>query len=67
MVTVDNTDVCIVCGEEFWYQFDCRTGEYTKISQCACDRLMNDMVEFLREHGLYEEFQRYHSERKSEV
>jgi hypothetical protein len=26
------------CGEEYWYDFDCRTGQYTKLSMCKCDR-----------------------------
>jgi len=38
MSSVQDTDVCIVCGEEYWYDFDCRTGEYTKLSMCKCDR-----------------------------
>jgi len=38
MSSVQNTAVCIVCGEEYWYDFDCRTGEYTKLSMCKCDR-----------------------------
>ena len=42
MPHVQNTAVCPSCGEEYWYEFDCRTGEVTKLSMCACDRWIED-------------------------
>jgi len=66
MPRVTDTDVCPVCGEKFWYDFDCRTGEYSKITMCACDRRMWDAEEFLKMKGLYEEFVKFHEERENE-
>jgi len=67
MSSVTNVDVCPVCGEEYWYDFDCRTGEYTKLSMCHCDRIRRDMEEFLKEKGLWEEFKKFHEEREKEI
>jgi hypothetical protein len=66
MVHVDDTDVCPVCGEEYWYDFDCATGKYTKLSMCACDRYVFDAEEFLKSKGLLEEFKKFHEERERE-
>ena len=54
MSSVNNTDVCSACGEEFWYDVDLRTGEYTKISSCRCDRYVLFLEEFLKERSLLE-------------
>ena len=59
MPGVTNTDVCPKCGEEFWYGLDCKTFEYTALSECKCDRLQRYAEEFLKEKGLFEEFQKY--------
>jgi len=66
MAGITDTDICPVCGEEYWYDFDCTTGEYTKLSACACDRWRMDAEDFLKEKGLWEEFQRFHEEREKE-
>jgi hypothetical protein len=63
MAHVDDTDVCPECGEEYLYEFDCRTGEYTKLSMCKCDRYVFDAEEFLKSKGLFEEFKKFHEER----
>ena len=36
MSSVDKIAVCIECGEEYWYTFDCRTQESYKTSKCNC-------------------------------
>ena len=56
MTTVNDTNVCIACGEEYWYQFDCRTGIDTKISMCKCDRWAFCAEKFLDKHGLLGDF-----------
>jgi nuclear transport factor 2 (NTF2) superfamily protein len=66
MVSVQGTDVCPNCGEEYWYNFDCTTLEYTKLTACACDRFMCDAEEFLKNKGLWEEFLKFHEERERE-
>ena len=66
MTTVDGTDVCMACGEEYWYQLDCRTGEYTKLSMCACDRRMANAEDFLKAKGLLQEFEDYHKKCEEE-
>ena len=66
MPSVQGVDVCPVCGEEYWYDFDCRTGEYSKLSMCACDRWRYDAEEFLKMKGLFEEFKKFHEERERE-
>jgi hypothetical protein len=66
MVTVENTDVCYACGEEITYEFDCRTGEYTKMTMCACDRYSHDAEVFLKKRGLFEEFKKFHEELEAE-
>ena len=32
MVSVQDIAICPTCGEEYWYDLDCRTCEYTKLS-----------------------------------
>jgi hypothetical protein len=59
MTSVTNTDICPRCGEEFWYELDCRTFEYTVISECKCDRIQRCIEEFLKDKGLLEDFQKY--------
>jgi len=66
MSSVQNTEVCPTCGEEYWYDLDLRSCEYTKISQCHCDRIKKDMEDFLKEKGLWEEFKKFHIERERE-
>jgi hypothetical protein len=66
MVSVQDTEVCPKCGEEYWYDFDCNTCEYTVLSMCACDRYAFDAEEFLKEKGLFEEFKAFHEERERE-
>jgi len=67
MPHVQNTAVCPSCGEEYWYEFDCRTGEVTKLSMCACDRWIEDAKLFLKEKGLLDEFNKFHQEREQEL
>jgi len=67
MVSVQETKVCIVCGEEYLVDFDCRTGEVTKLSMCACDRWRADAEKFLKQKGLFEEFLKFHEEREKEL
>jgi hypothetical protein len=62
MPSVQNTDICPTCGEEFWYDFDCRTGEYTKISKCKCDREIEYAREFIEKKGLLDEFEKFVAE-----
>lgn len=52
-------DECPICGEEFWYDYDGRTGEFTKLTMCRCDRIMVYVEEFLKSRGLLEEFEKY--------
>jgi hypothetical protein len=66
MVKVQDTAICPSCGEEYWYEFDLRTGEYTKLTMCKCDRFMRDAEEFLKMKGLWKEFLRFHEEREKE-
>ena len=66
MPTVQDTAVCPVCGEEYWYEFDLRTGEYRKLTMCACDRYVRDAEKFLKMKGLWEEFLKFHEEREKE-
>jgi hypothetical protein len=67
MPTVENTEVCPSCGEEYWYEFDCRTLTYTKLTMCKCDRFIHDAKEFLKMKGLWKEFMKFHKEREKEV
>jgi hypothetical protein len=67
MGSVQNVDVCPVCGEEYWYELDLRTGEYRKLTMCKCDRFARDVEEFLKTKGLWEEFLRFHEEREREL
>mgnify|MGYP001606538793 CR=1 FL=1 len=41
MSSVQDTEVCLACNKEYLVDFDCRTGEYTKIGTCRCDRKFN--------------------------
>jgi hypothetical protein len=66
MPSVQDKAVCPICGEEYWYEFDLRTGEYTKLTMCACDRYVSDAEEFLKMKGLWEEFLKFHEEREKE-
>jgi len=66
MPTVQGTAICPVCGEEYWYELDLRSGEYRKLTMCKCDRFMRDAEEFLRSKGLWEEFKRFHEQREKE-
>jgi hypothetical protein len=66
MPTTQGTAVCPTCGEVYWYEFDCHSCEYTKISMCKCDRFMHDAEEFLKKKGLWEEFLKYHEEREKQ-
>jgi len=66
MTKVQDTRICDGCGEEYWYEFDCNTGEVSKLSMCACDRWIADAKEFLKEKGLLEEFEKFHEEREKE-
>ena len=38
MPSVQNTGVCLRCGKEIMYDFDCRSGEYTQLTCCDCDK-----------------------------
>lgn len=58
MGSVQDTDVCPVCGWGYWYEYDLRTGEYTKLTMCRCDIECNVAMEILKEHGLFEEYKR---------
>lgn len=62
MGSIVDTGVCPVCGEEYLYDLDLRTLEYTKLSACACDRFKHHVEDFLKKRGLWEEFLRYHEE-----
>ena len=66
MVTVEGIDVCPVCGEEYRYDFDCRTGEYTKLTMCKCDRIIEYAREFLEKKGLLDEFEKFVAEMEKE-
>lgn len=66
MVGVVDTEVCKVCGEEYWYSFEFPTG-YTKLTACKCDRFVTDVEDFLKEKGLWEEFLRFHEEREKKL
>jgi len=66
MPTVQGTAVCPVCGEVYWYEFDLRTGEYRKLTMCACDRFRANVEEFLKKKGLWSEFLKFHEEREKE-
>jgi len=63
---VQDTDVCKTCGEEYWYDFDTRTMQYSKLGSCYCDRATIDVKEFLKEKGLWEEFKEFHKRREKE-
>jgi len=62
MSAVQDTEICMVCGEEYWYEFDCRTFEYTKLTMCKCDRELQKAKEFLKKKGLLKEFLSFKSE-----
>jgi len=66
MVNVEGIDVCSVCGEEYWFDLDCQTGEYTKLSMCKCDRIVEYAREFLKKKGLLDEFDKFVAEREKE-
>jgi len=66
MVSVQDIKVCPTCGEEYWYDLDCRTGEFTKLSMCKCDRMIMYAEEFLKEKGLLEEFEKFVAEMEKE-
>ena len=66
MVSVQDIKVCPTCGEEYWYDLDCRTGEFTKLSMCKCDRMIMYAEEFLKEKGLLNEFEKFVAEREKE-
>ncbi|ADC64701.1 hypothetical protein Ferp_0527 [Ferroglobus placidus DSM 10642] len=66
MGSVTNTAICPVCGEEYWYDYDTRTGTTTKLSSCACDREIECMREFIRMKGLKDEFREFMREREKE-
>jgi len=66
MVSVQNTEICPTCGEEYWYDFDCQTCEYTKISKCKCDRMIEYAREFIERKGLLGEFEKFVAEMEEE-
>lgn len=66
MAGVTDQTVCSVCGETYWYEFNTRTGETTKLSYCLCDREMDYYREFLREKDLVEEFEEFRREKEKE-
>lgn len=66
MAGVTNTDICSTCGEEYWYDFNCRSFEYVKLAMCKCDRWRLDAEQFLKEKGLLEKFKKYHEKMENE-
>ena len=66
MVSLQDTAICLTCGEEYWFDLDCRTGKYTKLSMCKCDRMIMYAREFLKKKGLLDEFDKYMAEREKE-
>jgi len=57
MVSVIDTDICPICGMEYWYEFDLRTGEYTKLTKCRCNIEHDVAIEIIERHGLSKEYQ----------
>jgi len=66
VTSISDTKVCMVCGEEFWYTFDCKTGEYTKTSACKCDRKAMFVEAFLEDRDLLETFNKEFKESEKE-
>ena len=67
MSSVMNFDMCPFCNEEYWYDFDCKSSEYTKVTMCKCDRYKNNVEEFLRQKKLFEEFEKFHAKKEKQV
>lgn len=63
MGSVENTRVCEVCGWEYWYEFDLRSGKYTKLSMCRCDIEKDTALELIEEKGLMKEYEERLKER----
>lgn len=47
MSSTQDTQVCLYCGEEVWYDFEYRTGKTTAMTACACQRRLVDRTEAL--------------------
>jgi len=66
VVSLQDTAICPTCGEEYWFDLDCRTGKYTKLSMCKCDRMIMYAREFLKEKVLLNEFEKFVAEMEKE-
>ena len=38
MSSFQDTQVCMFCGEEFWYEVDLKSGAVHPVSKCLCQR-----------------------------
>lgn len=66
MGSVTDKGTCPVCGESYWYDFNYRTGETTKLSPCECDRKIGYCLEFIKAKGLEKEFQEFARKREKD-
>jgi len=66
MSSTSDTEVCLRCGEEYWYSFDLETGECTKTSACKCDRKIMFIEWFLEDRGLFKTFDKEFKESEQE-
>jgi len=66
MSGVIDEGVCPQCGETYTYEFDTRSWEFSKLTACRCDRVVDYYIEFIKRKGLEQEFEEFKKEKEKE-